>query len=284
MALFSQRKGIKPLFNQPQVDSLDQDTRNQIWTALQSCVFGKWTGEYYDTGTKAVDELYRNIWSYHFKLPADSTPSSDPSDRRGAYQLLRKITLEEEWYEVFDLLEHTLKRTNQAWANDLTAFVNQIFERENVGYRIIGHEIVEITDPIETESIANALDAPRDSIKAHLGKALEFLSDRKAPDYRNSIKESISAVESTCQVISDLPNATLGSCLSRLKAKHPMHPAFEQALSKLYGYTSDASGIRHSLSDQSAPPTFADAKFMLVTCTAFINYLWTLAAETNLEV
>jgi hypothetical protein len=40
----------------------------------------------------------------------------------------------------------------------------------------------------------------------------------------------------------------------------------------MYGYTSDAEGIRHALLEE---PTLeqADAIFMLVTCSAFVNYL-----------
>jgi hypothetical protein len=35
-----------------------------------------------------------------------------------------------------------------------------------------------------------------DAVSEHLNTAIGFLSDRKNPHYRNSIKESISAVES----------------------------------------------------------------------------------------
>jgi hypothetical protein len=40
----------------------------------------------------------------------------------------------------------------------------------------------------------------------------------------------------------------------------------------LYGYTSDTHGIRHALKDDSQPNA-EDAKFMLVSCSAFVNYL-----------
>jgi hypothetical protein len=40
----------------------------------------------------------------------------------------------------------------------------------------------------------------------------------------------------------------------------------------MYGYTSDADGIRHALLDQPSL-SFEDAKFMLVSCSAFANYL-----------
>ena len=42
------------------------------------------------------------------------------------------------------------------------------------------------------------------------------MCDRKAPDYRNSIKESISAVEGMCQAINNDANATLGQAIKRL--------------------------------------------------------------------
>jgi len=51
-----------------------------------------------------------------------------------------------------------------------------------------------------------------------------------------------------------------------------IHPAFEGALEKMYGYTSDAQGIRHALLDESTLDS-ADALFMLVSCSAFVNYL-----------
>lgn len=284
MALFSQRKGIKPLFKQPQIESLDQETRNQIWTALTFSVFSKWTGNPYDRESTAIERLYQSIWSHHFKLPLDSTPRFNPKYEHSCYKELRELTLEHEWHSVLDLIEYVINTAPNDLSKNLREFINRIFERENVGYRIIGREIADITDPIETNSITDALAIPRESIKAHLGKALELLSERKTPDYRNSIKESISAVEAACKAITGMPSATLGGCLSAFKAKHPLHPAFEQALLKLYGYTSDSGGIRHSLTEQDSPPSFADAKFMLVSCTAFINYLWTLTAEAKINL
>lgn len=51
-----------------------------------------------------------------------------------------------------------------------------------------------------------------------------------------------------------------------------LQPAFKSALNILYGYTSDADGIRHALLEESTVK-FEDAKFMLATCSAFVNYL-----------
>ena len=47
----------------------------------------------------------------------------------------------------------------------------------------------------------------------------------------------------------------------------------KKAFTCLYGYTSDSGGIRHALTEDDVVPNFEDAKFMLVSCSAFINYL-----------
>jgi hypothetical protein len=86
--------------------------------------------------------------------------------------------------------------------------------------------------------------------------------------YRNSIKESISAVEAMCKLAAHDDKATLGQVLPKMG----LHPALRDGFNKLYGYTNDADGIRHALLEESTL-TFDDAKFMLVACAAFINYL-----------
>lgn len=50
--------------------------------------------------------------------------------------------------------------------------------------------------------------------------------------YRNSIKESISAVKAACRLITGDKSASLGDALKKLKY---MHPSRSQAFTKLYG-------------------------------------------------
>lgn len=113
-------------------------------------------------------------------------------------------------------------------------------------------------------------------VKIHINKAFALYSDRKKPDYENSIKESISAVESLCCIITGATGsqATLGSTLKKLEKDGGVviHGAMKTAFEKLYGYTSDSDGIRHGGIDFTNAPA-EDAKYMLVSCSAFINYL-----------
>ena len=46
------------------------------------------------------------------------------------------------------------------------------------------------------------------------------------------------------------------------------------AFEKLYAYTNNkTTGIRHALMEDTESPGFDEAKFMLVACSAFVNYL-----------
>jgi hypothetical protein len=49
----------------------------------------------------------------------------------------------------------------------------------------------------------------------------------------------------------------------------------------LYGFTSDGQGIRHALKDMVQPEP-EDARFFLVACSAFVNYLSEKARKIGL--
>ena len=152
-------------------------------------------------------------------------------------------------------------------------YLNYIFEKEFVAYRFINGLIAPISNKIEVEEIKRASSSPHAQVNNHFNKSLEMLSNRDSPDYENSIKESISAVECICSIIIG-KQTSLGDALSKLeKAGLTIHPSMKSAFDKLYGYTSDGTGIRHSGQLGGAQSTFEEAKFMLVSCCAFVNYL-----------
>lgn len=152
--------------------------------------------------------------------------------------------------------------------------INKLFEKECVGFRFIDDKIVAITDKIEIKEIEESLQSNYGGCKSHIEKAVGFLADREHKDYKNCIKESISAVESICQIMVDDEKATLGEAIKKLKDNGiKIHPALETAFSKLFGYTSDEGGIRHAEGLFVSEVSFEEAKFMLVSCSAFVNYL-----------
>ncbi len=180
-----------------------------------------------------------------------------------------------EWYEVYDFIEIHLSMLEGDKQAERIKQYNTLLEEERAAYRIIGICVVPITDKAEIAEIEQAMLSDYDPVSIHIQKALELYADLKTPDYENSIKESISAVESICCIITGESGAqaTLGKTLKKLKDNGiHIHKAMESAFSSLYGYTSDEDGIRHGGTDfTNAPPE--DAKFMLVSCSAFVNYL-----------
>lgn len=55
-------------------------------------------------------------------------------------------------------------------------------------------------------------------------------------------------------------------------ASHNLHPTLKNSFLILYGYTSDEGGIRHAMLTEP-DLTIADAKYFLLSCTSFTNYL-----------
>jgi hypothetical protein len=131
----------------------------------------------------------------------------------------------------------------------------------------------DITSEQEIEMLQQAIDASDfPAVSSHLKRALTLMSDKEHPDYRNSIKEYISAVESLAKTITGKPKATLGEALKILEVSGKLHPALKSSFLNLYGYTSDEEGIRHAMLSEPNLTAY-DAKFFLLSCTSFINYL-----------
>jgi hypothetical protein len=129
-----------------------------------------------------------------------------------------------------------------------------------------------MTSKQEIDEIEKALKVPLRPVQEHLKCSLDRMADRKNPDYRNSMKEAISAVESICKIITKDDKAKFGQALKEIEELLKLHPVLTSAFDKLYGYTSDADGIRHALKDEPNID-IEDARFMLVSCSAFVNYL-----------
>lgn len=179
--------------------------------------------------------------------------------------------------EILDLLEYICNwlfaKTNSCSEHFQRNF-NTLFQQEYVGYRFVAGRIVPITDENEAREIEQACHTPFDGTRAQLQKALGFLSDREHPDYKNCVKESISAVESVCKVISGNKKAALKDALNGLISNGMnIHGSLKTAILALYGYASDEGGIRHAERETESTVTFEEAKFMMVTCSAIVNYL-----------
>lgn len=263
---FSQRKGYKPISNIIQRERMSDELRNTLWNILDIKVWKEM--DFYESRyiNSDLDSYSIILWHFHFKLPVDTRPDNSVD----IIKYLRQYFFSCEWNEVYDFIEITLNHFKNPELSDL---INTNLEHELSAYRFINNIFSDITDEQEILMLEETLrDRDFPSVNQHLRRALELLSDVKNPDYRNSIKESISAVESLAKIMTSEPKATLGEALAVIKRNSNIHPSIVEAFSKLYGYTSAEGGIRHAM--MAVPNlSYSDAKFFLISCTSFIYYL-----------
>jgi len=202
--------------------------------------------------------------------------------------IIKRYFFDCDWNEVYDILEFFAnnyydRETNKKFMDSC----NTILEKEVSAYRFVGGRITQITSEEEITEIEDALEAtePLKTVRNHLQNALDLFANKKSPDYRNSIKESISSVEAICKLITNDKKASLGQALDKIETKTivELHPKLKDAFKYLYKYTSDAEGIRHALVDKPNLDS-EDAKFMLVSCSAFVNYLIVKAQKANIKL
>jgi len=285
MELFSQRYGYKPVKSVIQIETMDEDLRNGLWNAID--IYYWKTEDRHDllsfSSNNDVALLFSRLWLNYFKKPVDTISPSFSDDRMA----MREYFLGCDFNECYDIIEFLANNYPDDEVNKrFMEYCNYILKREVAGFRFVGNRIIQITSEEEITEIEQAL-ASKDSLESisiHLQTALSLISNRKSPDYRNSIKESISAVETISRLITNKDKSMLPEALKALTNKGvDLHPALKDAFIKLYGYTSDADGIRHSLIDEPSLD-FEDAKFMLVSCSAFINYLKTKSSKAGIKL
>lgn len=278
---FSQRIGRRPIKSIIQKDSMDEDLRTGLWNAFQLAVLDK-VDSYAWLYQTPYKEFFRILWFSFYEHPLDTLDDHWQTTR----EYIRKRYFEADWYDVYDFIEFIAQNLSDSDKESFVGICNSVLEKELSAYRFIGDNIGEITNEAEISAIEAALadSSPFAGINKHLQSALEKFTDRKNPDYRNSIKESISAVEGMACLITGDPKATLGQAIKRLKDNGlVLHGALEGAWSKLYGYTSDERGIRHAMLEESTISS-SDAKYMLVSCSAFVSYLLELSRDAGLKL
>ena len=260
---FSDRIGITtppPL----QINSISPELKTRLWNVILATVLvvdDKWT--------KRIEYLY----SEFFPKKVDEVPVYWDSAKDSIKDWW--FGDDRQWHELYNFIEFICE-TPELFPYDVSGSQHQVFEKENAGYRFISGVLTPITNEVEIEGIQEATSVGGKDIlhgvQTHIKTAIELFSKKPTPEYRNSIKESISAVESLVKIISGNEKGGLKDAFKALESQVPIHGALKEGFLKLYGYTSDEDGIRHSIVDEKEVG-FDEAKFMLVACSGFVNYL-----------
>jgi len=285
---FSDRNGIKVENTTMQIKEFDTRTRTALINMTDIIIHSYFSeidishvSSRYDDAQKFLKNLLADVYSHTVNWSISVS-----------YDYVKAIIIDTlakaDYASVLTVIEYITQTMNQRLhyrvyykGQNYTAeqAYNLIMRQEYVGYRLINGQARPITDEMEINAIQESTNSRFSEVKQHVDKALGFLSDRQAPDYANSIKESISAVERMCSIIVG-KSTSLGDALKLLEKKGiSIHPQLVVAFEKLYSYTNGASGIRHAGQLGGANSTFEEAKFMLVSCCAFVNYLTGVMAK-----
>lgn len=291
---FSDRNKIKPENTEIQLRDFDERTRIQLQNMISQLYKAVYVDTYY--GKEFIQDFLRYVIGTIYSEPMDSRLRYDDDV---VFEMINKTIQEDDYDDVLTLIEAItqywdlyLRNTrgysyydvyNKRYQGEsIYEEVNTILRREFIGYRFVDEQLTPISDELEVREIKQALQNPYSSVYEHLSKANKLIADRNAPDYENSIKESISAVEALCEILTGITGreATLGKMLKKLEEEGvEIHSGLKAAFNSLYGYTSDANGIRHAGNIGGPSSTFEEAKFMLVSCSAFVNYLIAVSAD-----
>lgn len=291
---FSDRNKIKPENTEIQLKEFDKRTRTQLQNRISQLYKAVYKDIYY--GNESIQKFFRYVIGTVYSEPVDSRHIYDDDN---VFKMIYKTIQDDDFDDVLTLIEAIIQHWDDYLIEtrgysyydsyerkymklSLYQIMNSYFEKEYVGYRFVDGIIVPISDQNEIAEIVETLDCKYEAVRNHISKANSLLADRDKPDYENSIKESISAVEAICEILTGIKGkeATLGNMLKKLEKNGVMiHSGLKSAFNVLYGYTSDANGIRHAGDIGGKSSTFEEAKFMLVSCCAFVNYLIAVSAD-----
>ncbi|MCI8551295.1 MAG: hypothetical protein HFI68_12050 [Lachnospiraceae bacterium] len=290
---FSDRQEIKSENTGIQLKNLDNRTRIQIYNLLSKQY--KYLYQQYHYPHEYKQSFFRYVTSEVFCQKVDARILINDDE---FFDEINQVIMNNSYDDVLTLIEaigeYWEKEFGDRFSDEMYNYpfveekysvfdeFNKLFKREYVGYRFIDGLISPISDEIEMGTIKATVDSGYTAVTLHITKAHSLLANREHPDYENSIKESISGVEAMCEIITEVrgKEATLGNMLKKLERNGVViHSGLKSAFNILYGYTSDANGIRHAGDIGGKASTFEEAKFMLISCCAFINYLKGVMAD-----
>ncbi len=283
---FAKRYGFEPIEMPFQIDGLDDNLRRDMWNTFLICIYGNYES-LLGYEKESLKSFFLVIWIQFFKKALDDFPYRD-------YELksfFRTSIEKGNWTKVYELFEFILKLAEER--SDFEGFfnvehfkdvLNDNLKCNNSAYTLVDNKFIPVTNETEiseiekTQSLANNYGLT--GVHEHLRTALGLISMKPMPDLRNSIKESISMVEAISSTIEPTENS-LGKALKKLSKSQKINETLKAGFEKLYAYTNDKNGIRHALMLEEKIE-LEDARFFLISCSAFTNYLIEKARKENL--
>ncbi len=186
--------------------------------------------------------------------------------------------------------EYRVSKSRSEVQADIAADLQRLFLEEGLAFEFSDGLVrrrgrkhtVEVTSRAEV-----VLGDPRlTSARKHYDKALQFFRNPAKPDYENTVKEAVCAVEAAGKAL--FPNAkaaTLGDLVKWLiVSKDVTVPkALAQTFTGLYGFRSGGDGVGHGGSG-GGTATSEVAEYVLAVCASQVIYLVDLANSQETDI
>ena len=272
---FSQRYGYEPLPEPMRLEFLSKDLRRELCGVFYELLIL----ENFKFERDIIRFSVRVLSRYLKRHEDEIIPSFDE-----IYELFKRHLFEDPFNRVLDLIELIVNETDIYYKlpkdRTLAEKIQPLFEQHLAAYYLDLSQQPYRFYPrcnkeqgIATiEAINTILENGMDASASHLRQAAAHIN---AQQYGDSIADSIHAVESVARSIDQKAAHTLTPALNNLEKQGlQIHPALKEGFKKLYGYTSDAQGIRHAQIDKDSPEIGLDeAMFMFGACASFAAYL-----------
>lgn len=264
---FEQAEGVEALPSQMALKTTTPRLRARLWDVIYSSVVAEMDASYNSsTLGKSWATVLRRFAIERLAMLSDEVGKS----YKQFATLIRPAFTTDDYVRTLGVTEWMVRN---APFSAVRKGIAAVLEEERCAYRVIDLSIVPVASEEEGRTLLGAhslLDRTGlNGAKSHLNKAGSLLT---AGQYADSIRESIHAVESVARSLTG--EQSLSLALKSLAKNHPLHPALEKGFNSIYGYTSDANGIRHPMvGNEGVQAGEEEAIFMLGACASFVTYL-----------
>lgn len=266
---FSQRTGLVEIPPQLILGEVSSDLRRQldyyIGLEMDREAHSGYSSSYFGESWQRVTKDLHVLFLKQVARTYENSP----------YEWGRRLTMliqQADIGKLFDLIEFFVRHPQ--CSGELKQDLAEALVSARAAYRIVDRQIVAIGTEEQgaafEKAVADAESNQAGAARKHLISAGAALRNS---DWAGSVRESIHAVESVALRLA--PGKTkLDDALTVLERRGHLHGGLKSAFAKLYGYSSDEEGVRHSLIfKEEAQVDEADALFMLGACASFVSYL-----------
>lgn len=277
---FSDKNNIKPINKEILLIEFPKDTRKVLFNSLKVIIQYAQFNRRIDPDNIAqffIEDIFNDIFRserlYSVMSDVETTILQDPY--YDVLSLTEKVC--QAFYETYNEYQNRIGYSTDYFST--FDYMNEIFENEFIGYRFINEVLIQISNKDEQVSVENASSSSYSKINEHIIKASALLSETGVKDYKNSIKESITGLETLVNLCLEANGETLGKGIEKYFQNVEIHKDLKDSIKSLYKYASDEEGVRHGNNKESKNVNFDEAKFVLVTCSAIINYILGLESQ-----